>query len=48
MPEFNIKYRPQTIGELDLASVREGLEKVLTSEHIPHAFLFTGLDGVGK
>lgn len=48
MPEFNIKYRPQTIGELDLASVREGLEKVLTSEHIPHAFLFCGPRGTGK
>jgi len=48
MPEFNIKYRPQTIGELDLASVREGLEKVLSSEHIPHAFLFCGPRGTGK
>lgn len=48
MPEFNIKYRPQTIGELDLASVREGLEKVLTSEHIPHALLFCGPRGTGK
>lgn len=48
MPEFNIKYRPQTIGELDLASVREGLEKVLSSGSIPHAFLFCGPRGTGK
>lgn len=48
MPEFNIKYRPQTISELDLTSVREGLEKVLTSPNLPHAFLFCGPRGTGK
>jgi DNA polymerase-3 subunit gamma/tau len=48
MAEFNIKYRPQKIEELDLASIREGLEKVLTSKEIPHALLFCGPRGTGK
>lgn len=43
-----LKYRPQTIEELDLASVRESLKKVLKSESIPHAFLFAGPRGAGK
>ncbi len=45
---FYLKYRPQTIKELDSASVRERIEKILASEHIPHAFLFTGPKGTGK
>lgn len=42
------KYRPQTISELDLASVREKLTAILSSKEIPHAFLFTGSKGLGK
>ena len=42
------KYRPQTISELDLASVREKLTTILSSNEIPHAFLFTGSKGLGK
>ncbi|MDZ4209807.1 MAG: DNA polymerase III subunit gamma/tau [Candidatus Curtissbacteria bacterium] len=48
MSGFNQKYRPQTISELNLISVREGLGKVLASGEIPHAFLFTGPRGTGK
>jgi len=45
---FYLKYRPQKVSELDLASVRESLEKVLKSGRIPHAFLFSGPKGIGK
>lgn len=42
------KYRPQTISELDLASVRDKLTAILSSKDLPHAFLFTGSKGLGK
>src|SRR5262249_50084426 len=42
------KYRPQTIDELDLDSVRQKLTSILQSQNIPHAFLFTGPKGLGK
>lgn len=42
------KYRPQTISELDLDSVREKLTAILSSDKLPHAFLFTGSKGLGK
>ncbi len=45
---YYLKYRPQKVSELDLASVRESLEKVLKSGRIPHAFLFSGPKGIGK
>lgn len=45
---FYRKYRPQTIHDLDLASVREKLTSVLSSKELPHAFLFTGPKGLGK
>jgi len=44
---FYRKYRPQTINELDSASIRETLLSVLQKE-TPHAFLFTGPKGLGK
>jgi DNA polymerase III subunit gamma/tau len=43
-----LKYRPQTLSELDLVSVRNSLAKIVESENIPHAFLFTGPKGTGK
>lgn len=43
-----LKYRPQTIDELDLKSARESLAKILSSKTIPHAFLFSGPRGTGK
>lgn len=43
-----LKYRPQTISELDLTSVRNSFEFLLKSENIPHAFLFAGPRGTGK
>lgn len=45
---FYLKYRSQTINDLDLDKVREQLSKIVASEKIPHAFLFTGPRGAGK
>ena len=45
---FYLKYRPQTIEELDSKEIREKLYSVLQSLGIPHAFLFTGPKGLGK
>ncbi len=43
-----LKYRPQTIEELDLTSVRESLKSLISTGDIPHAFLFSGSKGAGK
>ncbi len=43
-----LKYRPQTVDELDLERVRESLKKIVASGRIPHAFLFAGPKGTGK
>lgn len=48
MAGFDLKYRPQTVSDLDLTPLKEGLSKVLKSGKIPHAFLFTGPRGTGK
>ena len=45
---FYLKYRPQKIQELDSEAVRERLLKILSSNSVPHAFLFTGPKGLGK
>ena len=45
---YYLKYRPQKVAELDLADVRDSLEKILKSGRIPHAFLFSGPKGTGK
>lgn len=43
-----LKYRPQTIDEIDITSVRVTLTNMLKSGSIPHAFLFAGPKGTGK
>ncbi len=43
-----LKYRPQTVEEIDVTSVRESLHNILKSNNIPHAFLFAGPRGIGK
>lgn len=43
-----LKYRPQLIAQLDIASAREDLFGLLRSRHLPHALLFTGVRGTGK
>ncbi len=45
---YYLKYRPQKVPELDLADVRENLQKILKSKKVPHAFLFSGPKGTGK
>jgi len=45
---YYLKYRPQTLSELDSVAVRQELAKVLTSDRLPHAFLFSGPKGIGK
>lgn len=45
---FYLKYRPQTIEEIDITSVRETLTNILKSGNIPHAFLLAGPKGTGK
>ncbi len=43
-----LKYRSQSLEELDLTEVRETLKKIVRSGKIPHAFLFAGPKGTGK
>ncbi len=43
-----LKYRPQKVADLDLDGVRDGLAKIILSNRIPHAFLFSGPRGAGK
>lgn len=43
-----LKYRPQSISELDSKEIRELLDKTLKSENLPHAWLFSGPRGTGK
>src|SRR3990167_6143081 len=45
---FYLKYRPQTLVDLDSTPVRESLIKIVESKSIPHAFLFSGPKGTGK
>lgn len=45
---YYLKYRPQTIADLDNSRVKEIIGKVLTSKNLPHAFLFVGQKGMGK
>jgi len=45
---YYLKYRPQTIAELDLTFVREALTKALQAKSVPHAWLFCGPKGTGK
>lgn len=43
-----LKYRPQTISDLDSTQARTRLEEIINSGNLPHAFLFSGPRGVGK
>lgn len=45
---FYLKYRPQTIEEIDNSEVRKRIKTMLRSKQIPHSFLFTGPKGTGK
>lgn len=41
-------YRPQTLSDLHLTTVREQLLRMVGSGSVPHALLFTGPKGTGK
>ncbi len=43
-----LKYRPKTVDQLDLASVRDAFNKLIQSNLVSHAYLFTGPRGAGK
>jgi len=45
---YYLKYRPQSIDDLDIKEVRDSLSKIAKSGKIPHAFLFSGPKGTGK
>jgi DNA polymerase-3 subunit gamma/tau len=45
---YYLKYRPQTIDELDLALVRERLKNIVAQKKFSHAYLFSGPRGTGK
>ena len=47
-PTLYLKYRPQTLDELDSEFVRESLKKIVFSGKIPHSILFAGPKGTGK
>ena len=48
MTSFYLKYRPQTIADLDLAEVREFLGRLTKSGKAHHAYLLAGPQGTGK
>ncbi|MFH2085182.1 MAG: DNA polymerase III subunit gamma/tau [bacterium] len=43
-----LKYRPRTIEELDLSSVRKMLSDIVKANKLAHAYLLTGPRGAGK
>ena len=43
-----LKYRPKTVDELDLTGVRDAFNKLIQSNLVSHAYLFTGPRGAGK
>lgn len=45
---FYLKYRPQTISEIDNLQAKATIGKILESSTLPHAFLFVGSKGTGK
>jgi DNA polymerase-3 subunit gamma/tau len=45
---FYLKYRSQTVNDLDIRPVRQALTQILSAPQLPHAFLFSGPKGTGK
>lgn len=45
---FYLKYRPQTVEEIDNSNVRETITRLLQTGTVPHAMLFVGHKGTGK
>src|SRR3989344_3080265 len=45
---YYLKYRSQTLDQLDLEKVRDQLQKIVSSGRVAHALLFSGPRGSGK
>lgn len=45
---YYLKYRPQTIDEIDTSVIRDNLKKILSKPEPSHAWLLTGPKGTGK
>lgn len=45
---YYLKYRPQTVKDLDLVTARRELAAILASGRFAHAYLFSGPRGTGK
>ena len=45
---FYLKYRPQTLSDIDNEAVRTHLTNVLEKKNLPHAWLLAGPKGTGK
>lgn len=45
---FYLKYRPQTVEEIDNSHVRDTIMQLLKTDQVPHAMLFVGHKGTGK
>ena len=45
---YYLKYRPETIEQIDNSNVRDTIKTLLQTENIPHALLLTGPKGTGK
>lgn len=45
---YYLKYRPQSLKDLDLSDVSSSLLTLVKSKKVPHALLFTGPKGTGK
>lgn len=48
MVSWYLKYRPQTVSEIDKEDVREAISLFLKKGNFPHAMLFAGPKGTGK
>ncbi len=45
---YYLKYRPQTVNDLDSDEIRTQFVSLFSKQDFPHAFLFTGTRGIGK
>ncbi|HPJ17200.1 MAG TPA: DNA polymerase III subunit gamma/tau [Candidatus Woesebacteria bacterium] len=48
MAVFHLKYRPQSLADLDQLEVAKTLESILVNDDIPQSWLFCGPKGSGK
>lgn len=48
MSVYHLIYRPKKVDEIDLPDIRDNLSKILQTDKMPQAFLFSGPKGSGK